>query len=51
VSGFYYSHPESRYFAIGKIGRDQVEDMAARRGMTVSELEQWIKPNLDYDPD
>ena len=51
VSGFYYSHPEARYFAVGKIGRDQVEDMAERRGMEFTQLENWLRPNLDYDPD
>ncbi len=51
VSGFYYSHPESKYFAVGKIGRDQVHDMALRRRMPEGELESWLRPNLDYDPD
>jgi 5-methyltetrahydrofolate--homocysteine methyltransferase len=51
VSGFYYSHPEARYFAVGKIGKDQVVDMAARRGMTLSKLENYLSPNLGYDPD
>ena len=51
VSGFYYSHPESRYFGLGKVGRDQIADMAHRRGMPVGELEDWLKPNLDYDPE
>jgi 5-methyltetrahydrofolate--homocysteine methyltransferase len=50
VSGFYYSHPEARYFAVGKISRDQVEDMAKRRNLTVQQLENWLMPNLDYDP-
>jgi 5-methyltetrahydrofolate--homocysteine methyltransferase len=51
VSGFYYSHPEARYFAVGKIGKDQVVDMAARRSMTLSKLENYLSPNLGYDPD
>lgn len=51
VSGFYYAHPEARYFAVGKIGKDQVEDMAERRGMEFTQLENWLRPNLDYDPD
>lgn len=51
VSGWYFSHPESRYFAIGKIGKDQVEDYAARKGISVSEAERWLSPNLGYDPD
>ena len=50
VSGFYYSHPESRYFAVGKIGKDQVEDIAARKGMEMKTMERWLSPNLDYDP-
>ena len=48
VSGFYFSHPEARYFAIGKIGRDQVEDLAARKSASVEEVERWLRPNLDY---
>jgi len=50
VSGLYFAHPEARYFAVGKIGRDQVADYAARKGMTVSEVERWLAPNLDYEP-
>jgi 5-methyltetrahydrofolate--homocysteine methyltransferase len=50
VSGFYYSHPQSRYFAVGKIGKDQVEDIAARKGMEMKTMERWLSPNLDYDP-
>lgn len=49
VSGFYYSHPEASYFAIGRIGKDQVEDMADRRGKPVEEIERWLKPNLGYE--
>jgi 5-methyltetrahydrofolate--homocysteine methyltransferase len=49
VSGLYFAHPESRYFSLGKIGRDQVADYAARKGMTVSEVERWLGPNLNYD--
>ncbi|CAA0119421.1 Methionine synthase [Halioglobus japonicus] len=48
VSGFYFSHPQSRYFAVGKIGRDQVEDQALRKGESVEELERWLRPNLSY---
>jgi len=51
VSGLYFSHPESRYFALGKIARDQVEDYASRKGMTVETVERWLSPNLNYDPD
>ena len=48
VSGFYLAHPESRYFSLGKIGRDQVEDYAHRKGMSVEEAERWLGPNLGY---
>jgi 5-methyltetrahydrofolate--homocysteine methyltransferase len=48
VSGFYYSHPEASYFAVGKIGRDQVEDIARRKGLPVATMERWLRPNLDY---
>ena len=48
VSGFYYAHPESQYFAVGKIGRDQVEDLARRKGASVEWVERWLRPNLDY---
>lgn len=51
VSGWYFSHPESKYFAVAQIQRDQVEDYAARKGMTASEVERWLAPNLGYDAD
>jgi 5-methyltetrahydrofolate--homocysteine methyltransferase len=51
VSGFFFSHPGSRYFAVGKIGRDQVLDYARRKGMDVRTLERWLAPNLDYEPE
>ena len=50
VSGLYFSHPESRYFSLGKIGRDQVADYAARKDMSIAEIERWLGPNLNYDP-
>ncbi len=50
VSGWYFSHPSSRYFAVGKINRDQVGDYARRKGMTLGEAERWLAPNLGYDP-
>lgn len=50
VSGFYYSHPQSRYFAVGRIGKDQVESIAERKGASVKEVERWLSPSLDYDP-
>ncbi len=50
VSGFYLSHPQSSYFAVGKIGRDQVEDYAARSGIALAEAERWLAANLAYEP-
>jgi 5-methyltetrahydrofolate--homocysteine methyltransferase len=50
VSGLYFAHPESRYFGLGKIGRDQVADYSERKGMSVSEVERWLGQNLNYDP-
>jgi 5-methyltetrahydrofolate--homocysteine methyltransferase len=51
VSGLYFAHPESRYFSLGKIDRDQVNDYHKRKGMTVTEVERWLGQNLNYDPD
>jgi len=50
VSGLYFAHPQARYFAVGKINRDQVEDYAQRKGMTLAEAERWLAPNLAYEP-
>jgi 5-methyltetrahydrofolate--homocysteine methyltransferase len=50
VSGIYFAHPESRYFSLGKIGRDQVADYSERKGMSVAEAERWLGPYLNYDP-
>ena len=50
VSGLYFSHPEARYFQVGRIGRDQVLDYARRKGMSVREAERWLAPNLGYEP-
>ncbi|MBM3545005.1 MAG: methionine synthase [Alphaproteobacteria bacterium] len=50
VSGLYFSHPDSAYFGIGKIGRDQVEDYAVRKGWVIEEAERWLAPILNYDP-
>jgi len=47
VSGWYFSHPEARYFAVGKIGEDQLESMAARKGVKTAALARWLAPNLD----
>jgi 5-methyltetrahydrofolate--homocysteine methyltransferase len=49
VSGIYFAHPESRYFAVGRLGRDQVEDYAGRKGVPVEETERWLRPNLGYE--
>ncbi len=49
VSGLYFAHPDSRYFAVGRIGKDQVEDYAKRKGMPLAEIEKWLRPNLNYD--
>jgi 5-methyltetrahydrofolate--homocysteine methyltransferase len=51
VSGFYFSHPRSHYFGVGKIDRDQVASYAQRKGMDLAEVERWLSPNLGYDPD
>jgi len=51
VCGWYFAHPEARYFAVGKIGQDQVADYARRKGMAVPEVEKWLAPNLSYDPE
>jgi len=50
VSGLYFSHPESRYFAVGKLGLDQVTDLAQRKGRTLRDMERWLGPWLNYDP-
>lgn len=50
VSGLYFAHAEARYFAVGRIGRDQVADYAARKGMTIPEIERWLAQHLGYEP-
>ncbi|GAA3554480.1 methionine synthase [Marinobacter xestospongiae] len=50
VSGWYFAHPESKYFAVGRIGRDQVEDYAERKGISRDDAERWLAPSLGYDP-
>jgi 5-methyltetrahydrofolate--homocysteine methyltransferase len=50
VSGLYFSHPQSKYFAIQRIGLDQVEDYAKRKNMTQAEVERWLRPVLAYEP-
>ncbi|MBE0494459.1 MAG: methionine synthase [Thiomicrospira sp.] len=51
VSGWYFAHPESKYFGVGSIGRDQAEDYAKRKNWTIAEAEKWLAPNLGYDPE
>ena len=46
VAGMYFGHPASRYFSLGRIGRDQLEDYAARKAMQIDEAERWLRPNL-----
>jgi methanogenic corrinoid protein MtbC1 len=50
VSGFYFAHPESKYFAVGKLGKDQLEDYAKRKGASLGEMEKWLGPWLNYQP-
>jgi 5-methyltetrahydrofolate--homocysteine methyltransferase len=51
VSGFYFSHPRSQYFVVGRVSREQVADYARRKGTTLAQMERWLAPNLDYDPE
>jgi 5-methyltetrahydrofolate--homocysteine methyltransferase len=51
VSGWYFSHPESKYFAVAKLAKDQVLDYAVRKGMTIEQAERWLSANLDYEPE
>jgi 5-methyltetrahydrofolate--homocysteine methyltransferase len=51
VSGIYLAHPQARYFSVGRVGRDQVEDYAARKGVAVAEAERWLRSNLAYEPE
>jgi len=51
VSGLYFSHPASLYFGVGKIEKDQAEDYARRKGMTLREAERWLSPILNYTPE
>jgi 5-methyltetrahydrofolate--homocysteine methyltransferase len=50
VSGWYFAHPDAKYFAVGRIGKDQVEDYAGRKGMDIATVERWLAPNLNYEP-
>ena len=51
VSGLYFAHPESKYFAVGKLGRDQILDYHTRRGLSLPEVERWLGPYLNYEPE
>ncbi|WP_374554485.1 methionine synthase [Thermomonas sp.] len=51
VSGYYFSHPDSRYFVVGRVSKEQVADYARRKGVTLAQAERWLSSNLDYDPD
>ena len=51
VTGLYFAHPAAQYFSVGRVGRDQVEDYAARKGWELAEVERWLGPNLAYTPD
>jgi len=51
VSGLYFSHPEAKYFSLGKIERDQIADYCVRKGMSQEEAERWLAPNLNYEPE
>jgi 5-methyltetrahydrofolate--homocysteine methyltransferase len=51
VSGLIFASPSARYFSVGRVGKDQVEDYARRRGMELAEIERWLRPNLAYDPE
>jgi 5-methyltetrahydrofolate--homocysteine methyltransferase len=50
VAGWYFSHPDARYLAVGRIDRDQAEDYARRKRMPLTEVERWLAPNLGYEP-
>jgi 5-methyltetrahydrofolate--homocysteine methyltransferase len=50
VSGFYFAHPDAKYFSVGKIDRDQVRSYAERQGISIAAAEKWLAPNLGYDP-
>jgi 5-methyltetrahydrofolate--homocysteine methyltransferase len=50
VSGLYFSHPNARYFAVDRVTKDQIEDYAQRKGISVAEAERWLAPNLAYEP-
>ncbi|HEY1140853.1 MAG TPA: vitamin B12 dependent-methionine synthase activation domain-containing protein, partial [Lysobacter sp.] len=51
VSGYYFSHPRSQYFVVGRVSKEQVEDYARRKGVSLAQAERWLASNLDYDPE
>jgi 5-methyltetrahydrofolate--homocysteine methyltransferase len=51
VSGLYFSHPDARYFAVGKLTKDQIADYANRKQISLDEAERWLAPNLGYEPE
>ena len=51
VSGYYFSHPRSQYFVVGRVSREQVADYAKRKGVSLAQAERWLASNLDYDPE
>jgi len=51
VSGYYFSHPKSQYFVVGRVSREQVTDYARRKGVDRAQAERWLASNLDYDPE
>jgi 5-methyltetrahydrofolate--homocysteine methyltransferase len=50
VSGLYFAHPKADYFNVGKLSKEQIENYAKRKGMSVKEIERWLSPNLNYEP-
>jgi 5-methyltetrahydrofolate--homocysteine methyltransferase len=50
VSGFYFAHPGARYFGLGRVGKDQIEDYARRRAVSLAQAETWLASNLSYEP-
>ena len=51
VSGYYFSHPQSQYFVVGRVSREQATDYAKRKGVELAQVERWLASNLDYDPE
>ena len=51
VSGYYFSHPQSQYFVVGRVSKEQVDDYAKRKGVELAQAERWLASNLDYDPE